>query len=726
MLRTKFTSRALHDARAATAVARARPAYAGGFRAAIATVTPLIADHLLGLGGGSWMSLAGLNGALADRGGPYRTRAVVMTGLALASAAAALIASAVAGSVPLAVAATFALAFGCGLVRVWPDIGAGFGVTTLVTFTICLAVPATTLGAALMRPVYIIVGGLWAMLLSVIVWPLTPYRPVRLGVGACYRAVADFLDALLARLAKGPARDAWEFKEQIVAVRTTLESARTALAVSRRGRAAETARGERLLMLHELADQLYAHLIALMEVVGALPTVSLAIVATLQDIAGTARDIAAHVESERDLPRVPVHWSGQALRDHPDATFEVHYEQIAALIDRMADYATAASATVATLNSGASVPDADIGNAASVDVGDVRAPLVQLFSLRVLLSPDSVVLQHALRIAIVTSVAVLVTGLFHLDHGYWVTLTAVVILQPYTGATTQKALQRVLGTILGGIVAAGLSALFHGFGAVLILVALFTACCVALLPLNYGAYAVFGTPAFVLLAEASTGDWHLAGVRILNTLIGGALALAGSRLLWPSAERNRLPEFAAAALRASRDFLRLAVDMVTSGGEISPGVLRDTRRAVGLAASNAEESFQRMIGEHTGPAAELEPMMAFLVYTRRFGASIAALALAARTTGPAESAIVSPFARVADEILEDLADALVERRPPAPFPAIGSVALPDASSPAAVRLRVNRLARQLRMLHDSVERWVAPGQQRAAPNPTPAAGVSVL
>ena len=40
--------------------------------------------------------------------------------------------------------------------------------------------------------------------------------------------------------------------------------------------------------------------------------------------------------------------------------------------------------------------------------------------------------------------------------------------------------------------------------------------CVALLPLNYGAYAVFGTPAFVLLAESSVGDWHLAGLRIVT------------------------------------------------------------------------------------------------------------------------------------------------------------------------------------------------------------------
>ena len=34
-------------------------------------------------------------------------------------------------------------------------------------------------------------------------------------------------------------------------------------------------------------------------------------------------------------------------------------------------------------------------------------------------------------------------SLFHLNHGYWVTLTVVVILQPFAATTRQKALQRV-------------------------------------------------------------------------------------------------------------------------------------------------------------------------------------------------------------------------------------------------------------------------------------------
>ena len=86
-----------------------------------------------------------------------------------------------------------------------------------------------------------------------------------------------------------------------------------------------------------------------------------------------------------------------------------------------------------------------------------------------------------------------------------------------------------------------LGALFHDQRAILVLTFVFAASCVALLPVNYAAFSVFLTPTFVLLAEASAGDWNLAETRVLNTLLGGALALAGARFLWPSPERERFP-----------------------------------------------------------------------------------------------------------------------------------------------------------------------------------------
>jgi uncharacterized membrane protein YccC len=699
MIDSGFVRGWTHDARAATDVAHVRPAYAAGVRAAIATVTPIVVAMFLPLpaAAGTWMSLAGLNGALIDRGGPYRMRAAMMSALAVASAIAVLIGSLVGGHLVLTVVTTFVIALLCGLARGWIDVGPGFGVTILVTFAIALALPASSVNAAGLRAVYILAGAAWAMLLAIVLWPLRPYRPVRLRVGECYRAIARYMEAAATKLGAGSS-DPTSLTSHVVAVRTALESARTALAISRRGRSVESGRGERLLVLHEVADQLFAHVIALLELsasdssTASLEHERLVLAATLGEVAETVRSLAAAVQSETDLPRIAVGWDGTGLRAVNDPMGQI--------VDRIADYVNAAIDLVGTLNSGA----APKAGTERIEVGELPAE-PPLFSLAALTKPASVVLHHALRIAIMTSIAVAIAEALHLDHGYWVTLTVVVILQPFAAMTRQKALQRVAGTILGGMVAAGLSALFQDAIGVLVLIAIFTMLCVALLPLNYGAYAVFGTPAFVLLAESSVGDWNLAGLRVVNTLLGGGLALLGARLLWPGEEADRLPELAATAIRANAEFLRRAVQFVVSGnGDL--GELRETRRAVGNAALNAEDSFQRMMSEHRGRPDELEPMMATLVYVRRLAASTAALAIAAGTSDRPAEATMRPFAEAADAILTDIANALVEGRVPAPFPAMGTIAMPDATTPV-LEQRVVRLARQLKLMHASISRWLA-------------------
>src|ERR1700712_4786355 len=112
--------RATHMFRSATSVANARPAYAAGFRASLATVIPLAAGQLLDrAGAATWMSLGGFNAALSDRGGSYTSRAGTMAALMGASAATAMLATLVSGHFVPTLVATFAVAFGASVIRVW-------------------------------------------------------------------------------------------------------------------------------------------------------------------------------------------------------------------------------------------------------------------------------------------------------------------------------------------------------------------------------------------------------------------------------------------------------------------------------------------------------------------------------------------------------------------------------------------------------------------------------
>ena len=312
---------------------------------------------------------------------------------------------------------------------------------------------------------------------------------------------------------------------------------------------------------------------------------------------------------------------------------------------------------------------------------------------------DSLVLRHALRVGIVTAVAVLLAGLLSLPRGYWVTITVVIIPQPYTGTTTLRAVQRGLGTVVGGVLTAALGALFHDPMAILVMSFVFAALSVAVLPLSYTAFSVFLTPTFVLLAEASAGDWDLAGIRVLDTLLGGVLAWLGARLLWPAPEWKRAPAYMAALVRANRDYLRTVVSTFADRSDEAGRLMRDRRRDAALAAINAEESFQRLMGEHTGSADELAPAMTLLAYTRRLTVSIAALAVSRHAVDPTTATVLEQFANGATARLDRVAARLeaggAEPESVSADAAVGDGAFDRRSVDPIIRARLRRLTRQL-------------------------------
>jgi uncharacterized membrane protein YccC len=704
--------RALSDVRAATALAPARPAYAGGLRAAIATVAPLIAGHVIAPGGATWMSLAGFNSALADKGGPYRTRAATLGALILAGAIAVMLGTLGAVHPAVAIVLSFTVAVACSLGRAYGNAGASVGLSTLSIYVIALGYPpaagTAAGGEAMARAGFIVGGGAWAMLVALVLWPLRPYRPVRLAVAAAYRALADYAEQVAAATRNG---------QGVISppgVRVALETARAALASIRRGRPGESGRGERLVVLGETADQLFGHLFGLSDVAESTPVeardpaAQAALSEAVTALAGTARAIADGIEAEDEALPISVIWQGDALRARvPTATCldgveeaRLHYQQAAGLLDRLAQYAGVAATILAGLNTGAPIPSLERAR----EIEDSEAGATWFAPLRAVLSWDSVVLRFALRVGLVTASAVALTAALDLRRGYWITITAVVILQPYTGTTSVRAVQRVLGTVVGGVLTAGLAALFHDQYAIFTLVSVFALLSVALLPLNYAAFSVFLTPTFVLLAEASTGDRHLAGVRILNTVLGGGLALVGSQLLWPSPESERLPAYLSQTITTLRNYLALVVQRFDDRSEGASRALREARRQVGLAILNAEESFQRRLGEHRGPAEALAPAMTLLTYTRRFTASIAAFALSRHSVDTIGAEALASFAKAVDAALADVAAALAGGRAPAPLGELPE--LPSGPISPLLRGRLTRLGRQLKTLHDAAARWV--------------------
>ena len=146
--------------------------------------------------------------------------------------------------------------------------------------------------------------------------------------------------------------------------------------------------------------------------------------------------------------------------------------------------------------------------------------------LRAELTFASPVFQHAFRLALVAAFTVALYKGLHLQRGYWLTITALVIVKPDYVDTRQRARERLVGSVIGGMAAVIFAALVHSIIALDVLLVLFCILAYSHSAHDYQKYAMFLTLFVVLLIDvASPGNWRVALLRITTTLVGGALAL---------------------------------------------------------------------------------------------------------------------------------------------------------------------------------------------------------
>jgi len=175
--------------------------------------------------------------------------------------------------------------------------------------------------------------------------------------------------------------------------------------------------------------------------------------------------------------------------------------------------------------------------------------------LRAQFTPASSLFRHALRLAIALTCGYGLLQLLDLPLGYWVLLTTVFICQSSYSATRRRLTQRILGTLGGLLLGSVLLYVIPGEEAQLLLIVLSGVGFFVLRASHYGVATAMIT-LLVLLSFQQTGH-GLAMIwpRLLDTLLGGALAVLAVLLILPEWQGRRLPQNMARALAASSDYL---------------------------------------------------------------------------------------------------------------------------------------------------------------------------
>lgn len=642
-----------HHVREATKLAPGRPALWLGLRTAAATAVPLLAARWLDPEAASWAPLAGFLVALSDKGGAYRARAVTMTSVAIGGVAATVLGSALAGhGMITAVAVAIGLTL-CSLAQAWGPGLVGVGNSIAIQLLVAASLPCT-MHEVIERGIGFAAGAAFALVLGLIVWPVRVYKPGRRAVAAVLHALAQHARAL----AGSRADEAW-WRDEVVArhrtIRDHIEVARVVLASTRRARRGESGRGERLLATVQLCDQLFGILVGLEEALDAgCPPQTRAVVAQgLYDLAAGLETLAEDVLVEAPPKVVRPRWAG-VLPPGGDEVARTLGAHAFALVMRAHEDRAIAEAVVA------SISDDSEPLRAVVPEPEPRASFREV--LRDALDPGGLVLRHAVRVAVVVSVAMTLARVLDLSHRYWVTLTAYLLLTPLGAATRVRALQRVGGTIAGGLVAAAVPWAVDDPRIVLVLIVVLAGLSASVVQLNYMLYATLMTPTFVLLAEVHSADVHLVGIRIVNTLVGASLVVIGT-LLWPARPSARFDDQIATAYeRAAAYLAEVVAAIAATTPQPSQGVVT-ARRAFGIAVNHAEIALDALVIERT-PFNVSEPRMTQVVFLRRLGSAINALGSTRTVAGFAAHHVeVAAFAASVSAGLAELAAAARDGAP---------------------------------------------------------------
>jgi Fusaric acid resistance protein-like len=132
------------------------------------------------------------------------------------------------------------------------------------------------------------------------------------------------------------------------------------------------------------------------------------------------------------------------------------------------------------------------------------------------------------RAAIVLATAAALSRYLALPNGYWVPITAGIVMKPDFAQTVQRGLARMLGTVAGAALATVVAAHLRPSPAILaVLVVIFASLSHLLVYVNYVAFSVCVTSYVVfLLSLAGLPGNAVIAHRVVNTLLGGTVALA--------------------------------------------------------------------------------------------------------------------------------------------------------------------------------------------------------
>lgn len=565
-------------------------------RAFCAVALPLLVGEVLGIPQLGLAALGALLTCFSDPGGPVARRVPAVVSYAVLAGVGYGFFGWLAAINPYISALIAGLVIFCAsFARIFGQSGMQVGNLLSVAIVLALGAPNPSWMDAILRGGNFWAGASWAALLTLVIWQTHPHAAARRALADVARKLAILSDEL-SRFSRGEGSPQG-FDERVLEyrgqIREAIETARSVALETFRRKGLVSVRGAQISLRLESFERIFGALIALSEQVEGEPRPlcpeSLKLMRlTSAWLRAVAAEIVVDKVAEPARKQASLAHLQDILHMLPD-TAERHI--LAIIVEQLAVMTTMSQAAL----SSASAPVA-------------MAPRWRVITpIRQNLTWSSSPFRHAVRVAIIATPVLAITSKYGGPYAHWATITLIFCLQPYFAATWSRTAERCGGTVLGGMIAAGIGFLVHTDFQLALAMLPLTLCAFALRSVNFGLYIAAITPMVVLLVEqlvpSGKSELYVAMSRVLWSLLGGGLSVLGSALLWPGFEAPKLSVFVETARREHLAYVNEVFAALLGRGEW--GRVEVARRAAGLASNNLEASLARALAEPHGKHEEL-------------------------------------------------------------------------------------------------------------------------
>ncbi|WP_224999585.1 FUSC family membrane protein [Cesiribacter sp. SM1] len=499
----------------------------------------------------------------------------------------------------------------------------------------------------------VLAGGVWYMLLSLLVYQIRPYKPVQYALGECVREVARFLNLKAGFYSSGERLE--ESYQKVVAqqivVNEKQEAVRELLFKSRLLVKESTNTSRRLLLIFvevvDLFEQVmlihydYASLRERFEHSGILDKIAGAIraVATELDVLGLAiqsntryknqLDLNAQLEElKQSIDGLNAAYAGSSTTYGGEGVIRKEESTLVLkkVLINLKNITERFRGIVSFMNSDARQP------VNSDHLQYTRFVSHQRFDRKTFfdnLSLNSSIFKHSGRVALVCLFGFVLTKvLSYGEHSYWVLLTIIVILKPAFSITKERNYQRLVGTVIGGTIGFCILLIITDPLVLFLMLVVLMIGTFSFIRINYVVSVSFMTP-FILIIFSFLGadGFSLVQERIIDTLLGSAIAFTASYLIFPNWESAQLKKHMLEVIAANEKYLMKLADRLR-GMPVDTADYKLARKDVYVSSANLSAAFQRMLSEPRSKQKNSGELHRFVVLNHILSSNIATVAIA--------------------------------------------------------------------------------------------------